>query len=88
MPTNIQFLTDRITATEAIIVAIEAAVVALSTAGVESYSLDTGQSVQRVTKADIARLNTQLDSTYNRYVMLCQRRDGPGGGTMIARPGF
>lgn len=88
MPVTSTFLTNRINATQALIEAYETALLGITTGTVESYTLDTGQSRQTVTKANIAVLNKALDGLYNRYIMLCQRRDGPGGGSMIGRPCF
>lgn len=78
------FLTDRITATQAEIIVYENAVTALGTGNVQSYTLDTGQSRQTVTKLDVTSLNRTLDSLYNRLATLCARRDGSG--VSIGRP--
>jgi hypothetical protein len=76
----------RIDATKLLIVAYEDAMLAIGTGGVESYTLDTGQSRQTVTKFDIDKLNKILDSLYNRCITLELRLNG--GGQHIARPGF
>lgn len=79
-----EFLVARIVATKALIVAYEDAVAALSTAnGVQSYTLDTGQSKQTVTRADIMSLNTTLDSLYNRLATMEARLNGAA---LTARP--
>lgn len=81
-----EFLQARITATKALIVAYEDALTALSAAnGVQQYSLDTGQSRQTVTRADIPKLNTMLDSLYNRCATLEARSSGA---TIHARPNW
>lgn len=49
----------RIAATKAMIIATENAILALSS-GAQSYQLDTGQSRQLVTKANIASLRLNL----------------------------
>ncbi len=78
------FLTERIEATKALIVEYENALTALSASGgVQSYSFDTGQSRQSVTRADIPALSRMLDSLYNRLATLEARLRG---GTLIARP--
>lgn len=77
------FLQSRITATKAQIVVYEDAMTALSTAGVQSYMIDTGQSRQTVTRLDLNSLQKTLDSLYNRYATLEARLYG---GTTQVRP--
>ncbi len=72
------FWQDRLTQTAAIIDAYEAAILAITGSGAQSYTLDTGQSVQKVTKLDIEFLQSQLDTLYNRYAMLDARCNGVG----------
>ena len=80
------FLTDRITATEAAIVAYEAAAEAFASNGLtQSYRLDTGQTVQNVTRADLDMITSTLDILYNRLSTLCARRDGAAS---IGRPAW
>lgn len=80
------YLNDRITTTKALIAAYEDAVTALSASnGVQSYTLDTTQSRQTVTRADIPALNTMIDSLYNRLTMLQARLSG---GSTNVRPGW
>lgn len=76
------FIQERITATKALIVAYEDALLAITTGGVESYTLDTGQSRQTVTKLSIDWLNKSIDSLYNRCTTLQARLDGSGSTTM------
>lgn len=83
---NGTFLDDRITKTKALIVAYEDAITALATHGTQSYKLDTGQSVQSVSKFDLPRLNTMLDSLYNRCATLETRKTGSG--TTNVRPAW
>lgn len=65
------FALERITATKALIVAYENALTALATAGgVHSYTLDTGQDRQTVTRADVPAMNKMIDSLYNRLATL------------------
>lgn len=72
-----EFLTARIVVTKGLITAYEDAVLALSAAnGVQSYTLDTGQSKQTVTRSDIASLNAMLDSLYNRLATFEARLNG------------
>ena len=84
VPMDGQFLLDRIAQTKAIIVAIENAVLALSaTNGVQSYTLDTGQGRQTVTRESVATLQGQLDTLYNRLSTLEARAYGSGAVTMV-----
>lgn len=81
-----QFLQDRIDATKAQIVLYEDAVMQLSTGAVQSYSLNTGQTTQNVSRFDINRLQTTIDSLYNRLVVLQTRLTG--NGVMNMGPGW
>lgn len=80
------YITGRIIATKAQIEAYEDAVLALGAGGgIQSYTLDTGQSRQVVTRADISTLTTTIDRLYNRLTMLEARLYGS---TIHARPGW
>lgn len=82
------FLQERITKTKALIIAYEDAILAISTGGVESYTLDTGQSRQTVTKQNLKDMNTTLDGLYNRLSTFCLRQsnlNGTGGATNLGR---
>lgn len=73
------FLQERITKTKALIVVIEDALLALGpNSGLMSYTIDTGQSRQVVTRFDIARLNNMLDGLYNRCATMEARLNGSG----------
>jgi len=86
MPISDTFLTDRIAATEAQITAYETAIEAFATNGaIQTYKLDTGQTVQTVTRSDLADLNKTLDILYNRLSTLCARRDGAAS---VVRPAW
>ena len=81
------FLQNRITVTEAMIVAYEDAITALVAGGMTmSYTLDTGQDRQVVTRNDIGGLQKQLDALYNRLSTMCVRLKG--GGSVTARPAW
>jgi hypothetical protein len=69
-------LQERITATKALITAYEAAVLAVGQGNAQSYTLDTGQTVTKVTKFDLADLTATLDILYNRCAMLEARLNG------------
>jgi len=80
------FIQERITVTKALIVEYETAVTELGIqGGIQSYTLDTGQSRQTVTRADIPALNRMLDSLYNRLATFEARLKG---GTTTARPAW
>lgn len=83
---NQAYLLERITKTKDLIVAYEDAILALSSGSVKSYSLDTGQSKQSVTKQDVAQLQTTLSSLENRLSILCTRANGSG--TTYVKPGY
>ncbi len=58
------------------IAAYEAAIDALLLGAAQSYSLNTGQTTQSVTKFDIEKLQNILNSLYAQYDVWVQRRDG------------
>ena len=79
------FLAARITQTQALIIAYEDAVLALTTnGGVESYTIDTGQTRTTVTRTNLKDINKSLESLYNRLCTMQARLTG--GGVTIARP--
>lgn len=80
------FLQARIDATQAAIVAYEAAELALADGGIQEYLLDTGQSRQRVTKLDLTGIRKTIESLMNRLVILQARLNG--GNTIIGKPGW
>ncbi len=83
---DILFVQARIDATKLLIVAYEDAALAVGSGGVESYTLDTGQSRQTVTKLDLDKLNTTIDSLYNRCATLEARLTGSG--SLTVRPAW
>jgi hypothetical protein len=80
------FLQERITATKAQIVAYEDASLAFGTSNIQSYTLDTGQSRQTVTRADLSQLQRTLEGLYNRLVVLEARLTG--NGVLIGTPAW
>jgi hypothetical protein len=70
------FCTDRLARTLELIQKYDAAIDAIIVAGVESYTLDTGQSKQTVTKLDLDMLYRTLQSLENKYVTLQARCSG------------
>ena len=79
-------LKTQLAATQASITAYQAAIDALVVGGVQSYTLDTGQNVQTVTKLNLAGLQRTLDSLYNRCATMEARLNGSG--TLTARPAW
>lgn len=81
-----KWLAQRIDATKATIVLYEEAIDALGAAGgVQSYTFDTGQSRQTVTRSDLSTLHNVLNGLYNRLATLEARLRGA---VIIARPGW
>ena len=80
-----EWLEARIAKTKELIEAFEDAILSLSS-GAQSYTLNTGQTTQSVTKANIGSLRIQLDSLENRLAVLQQRLCG--NGTTHVVPGF
>jgi hypothetical protein len=72
------WLQSRIDKTKTAIESIEDAILALSTGKLQSYTIDTGQTRQTVTKKDISRLNVDLDKLYLRLDWLDARLNGSG----------
>ena len=68
------------------IVELETAIDALITGNILSYSFDSGQTRQSVTKNDIEKLNKMIDALMNRIIVYEARLTG--GTTVIMRPGF
>ena len=77
-------LDERIAKVKALVDAYEDALLNLVTGEIQSYTLDTGQTRQTVTKLDITSLENKYESLLNLYAMLCARRDGSN--TLTAVP--
>lgn len=72
------WLEARIAKTRALIEAYEDALLAFTTTNVQSYSLDTGQTRETVTRADSGRLYVTLGELENRLRVLEARLCGNG----------
>lgn len=73
------FLQNRVTTLQTLIIAYEAALLALGTSnGVQSYTLNTGETDQRVTRYDIPQLQVTIDGMYNQLAVLEARLTGSG----------
>jgi hypothetical protein len=79
------WILERIEATRAMIVAYEEAILALSS-GAQSYTLDTGQTRQSVTKQQLGSMRLQLDALENRLAYYQNRLTGSA--QVNVRPGF
>jgi len=66
---------------------VATAITSLLSGGVAEYSLNTGQSIQRVTKLDLKNLNTMYDSIYNQLTIL-QLRCGVITAHRLVIPGY
>jgi len=81
---DVAWLDARITRTKQQIEELENAIDALA-GGALSYSMDTGQTRQSVTRQQLGSLRLMLDSLYNRLSTLCARRNGASS---YGTPGF
>ena len=73
----------RIEATKEMIVSYEEAIMALTIDGVQSFSLDTGQTKKVVTRADLGSIKLAMSEAYTRLFNLEARLYG---GTVTAVP--
>lgn len=73
------FIQARIEATKLQIVAYEDAALAFANNGaLQTYKLDTGQSITTVTRSDLDMLQDTIDALYNRCTTLEARLTGSG----------
>lgn len=77
------FLTARIEKVKAIIIAYQDAILAISSGAVQSYTIDTGQTRQTVTKMDLDKLDKILQTQLNLLATLNARLNG---GVVIGAP--
>ena len=80
------FLQQRLTACEAAITAYETALAAFAVGGVQSYTMDTGQTRQTVTKANLTEIRRMRAELMNERAIL-RAQLGRGGHTHVV-PGF
>lgn len=80
------FLRERLEKDKAALLALDEAIAGLLDGSIQSYTLDTTQSRQTVTKQQIGSLYSQQAKLIARietlYARLC------GGGEVVIRPGF
>lgn len=72
------FLATQIAALETLIAAYNAAELALITNGMQTYTLDTGQDRQTVTKLDIKWIGERKEAALNQWAVLNARCGGTG----------
>ncbi len=71
------FINERITKTKEMIVAYEDAALAFATNdNIQSYTIDTGQTRDTVTRADLDKIQQTIDTLYNRCAVLEARLTG------------
>jgi hypothetical protein len=75
----------RITQIKAELTAINAAILSVA-GGAQSYTLDTGQSVQKVTRATLDDLRKMKDSLMNELEVLESKTNNTG--TLEGHPGW
>lgn len=79
------FFTERLQKTESQIASYEDAIDFLIANPTRSYTLDTGQSSQTVTRYNLKDLQDQLNILYSRRDSILARC---GNGTIISKPGW
>ncbi len=79
------FWTEQLTLAKAQATALNTAILFLYANPHQSYTLDTGQSSQRVTRPDVERLQEQYDALLNRIASLDARCNGA---SQQIRPGW
>lgn len=80
------FWIERLNATRALIIEYETAALGLTQNTIQSYTIDTGQTKQTVTRSNLYSMTLALEGLYNRAATL-EARLGCGG-TTYARPVF
>lgn len=84
MAIDTAWLDVRITATQLSIEAYEAAFLAFANSA-QSYTLDTGQNRQTVTRANLTEMRRNVTALYSTLSDLCARRDG---GSVVVLPAW
>lgn len=83
---ELEFLKAQLVLVEAAITATITAITAVTTGGLASYSFDTGQTRQTVTKSNLGSIRMQLDNLYSLRGWLKSQICGTG--SYYVRPGF
>ncbi len=79
------FIASQIPIIEAQITAYQNAITAFGNDDIQSYKLDTGQTVQTVTRSDVLNMQKTIDSLFNRLSMITARC---GGAMTLVRPAW
>lgn len=85
MPTRAEFYQARLTKTQEQLDAVDAAIL-LVAGGAQSYSLDSGQTRQMVTRASLGQLQTLKVHLENSVQDLLQKLNGDGA--IVIQPGW
>ena len=80
------FIQGRITFFETLIPILEAAIEAVATGTVQSYTINTGQTTETVNKKNLMSYTSRLDWAYGRLEFWTMRLNG--GATIQIRPGY
>ena len=82
---DVDFERENLANVKAQIRAYDAALLAFASNGaIQQYTLDTGQTRQVVSRADIGSLRLLRHSLFNEYSVMCTRLNG--GGTTVVSP--
>ena len=84
MTIDAAFLEEQIAAIKAMITQYNAAILSLAQ-GAQSYTLNTGQTVQTVMRSQLGSLRATRRELYEELATLCARK---GGGSTYVRPGW
>jgi hypothetical protein len=76
------FLTARLTKVQELITLYEQVLVDLAVTPNKSYTVNTGQTVETVTKRDVNRIQELLEVLYSQYDYFCDQL-GTGGSVYI-----
>ena len=82
MSTVNNFIAERIATIKLQIIAYEDASLQLATDKIQSFTMDTGQTRETVTKLNSEKLQDAIDQLYNRLVTLEARVTGCGVSTV------
>lgn len=77
------FWSDQLAAAKTAVTAYNAAILALATGAIQSYTLETGQTRQVVTKANLTELRRARDSLLNEVATLESRLCGSGSSHIV-----
>jgi len=79
-----EFICNQIPILQQQITDYQNAATALAINQIQSFTYDTGQTRETISKMEVDKLHAVIDVLYNRYIMLCSRCNGSN--VIIARP--